>query len=206
MAVSLAKRDIDVGVDVAANALQHNFLPMVIGAVYVANLAMTTYDAYEAYQEDGMEGVVESVTTDVVMGAMTGGAFKIIGKGVKVAWKGTTQKVLKNEGKNSAKNIANHQKYKEGLKQEQRLSQQSEKAAEHLNELKTTGGKEIAGVKSNVPLVDEPRLLAKYGGESGDWVKVKSSNHRLSQTETMETHAYRNIKTGEVVEPKLKFQ
>ena len=55
---------------------------------------MTTYDAYEAYQEDGMEGVVESVATDVVMGAMTGGAFKIIGKGAKVAWKGTTQKAV----------------------------------------------------------------------------------------------------------------
>jgi hypothetical protein len=94
LAVSLAKRDIDVGVDVATNALENNFLPMVIGAVYVANLAMTTYDAYEAYQEDGMEGVVESVATDVVMGAMTGGAFKIIGKGAKVAWKGTTQKAV----------------------------------------------------------------------------------------------------------------
>jgi len=49
------------------------------------------------------------------MGAMTGGAFKIIGKGAKVAWKGTTQKALKNEGKDSAKNIANHEKYKEDL-------------------------------------------------------------------------------------------
>jgi hypothetical protein len=209
LAVSLAKRDIDVGVDVATNALENNFLPMVIGAVYVANLAMTTYDAYEAYQEDGVEGVVESVATDVVMGAMTGGAFKIIGKGAKVAWKGTTQKALKNEGKNSAKNIANHEKYKEGLKQEQRLSHQSEKAAEQLNELKAGQFEKIAGTgsKGEKLLIDESRLISEYGGKSGDWNKITSKNsYRNDLGQTVETHAYLNNKTGEIVEPKLKFQ
>lgn len=205
LAVSLAKRDIDVGVDVATNALENNFLPMVIGAVYVANLAMTTYDAYEAYQEDGVEGVVESVATDVVMGAMTGGAFKIIGKGAKVAWKGTTQKALKNEGKDSAKNVANHEKYKEGLKQEQRLSHQSEKAAEQFEQLMLGKGQEIAGIEVKVILKDEPRLLAKYGGEPGEWSKVVSDATKTERG-MMETHAYRNVRTGEIVEAKLKFQ
>ena len=209
LAVSLAKRDIDVGVDVATNALENNFLPMVIGAVYVANLAMTTYDAYEAYQEDGVEGVVESVATDVVMGAMTGGAFKIIGKGAKVAWKGTTQKAVKNEGKDSAKNVANHEKYKERLKQEQNLSYQSEKAAEQLNELKSGIFKEIKGPgsKGEKLLIDEPRLISEYGGKPGDWNKITSKNpYKNDLGKTVETHAYRNSQTGEIVEPKLKFQ
>jgi hypothetical protein len=53
--------------------------------------------------------------------------------------------------------------------------------------------------------MDEPRLLSQYGGKPGDWNKVTS---RAAQTEkgTMETHAYLNNKTGEIVETKLKFQ
>ena len=210
---TLAGHNINIGLETATTALEHNFLPMIIGAVYVAGLAMTAYDAVDAYEESGMEGAIESLATDITMGALTGGTFKVIGKGAKVAWKGATktaskeavQKAVKNEGKESAKNIANHQKYKDGLKQQERLGHQAEKAAEQLNEIKKTGGREMAGPTHKRPVIDEPRLIAQYGGKPGDWVKVTSDAVKTEKG-TMQTHAYRNTKTGEVVEAKLKFQ
>ncbi len=54
-------------------------------------------------------------------------------------------------------------------------------------------------------LRNEARLVAEYGGQAGDWVKVTSDAVRTEKG-MMQTHAYRNTKTGEIVEPKLKFQ
>lgn len=88
VAVLLAGHDVNVGIDVATNAVENNFAPMVYGAVYVAGLAMTAYDTYQAYEEGGVEGAVESAATDMVMGAVTGGVVKVGAKAVKGAWNG----------------------------------------------------------------------------------------------------------------------
>ena len=56
------------------------------------------------------------------------------------------------------------------------------------------------------PVIDEPRLISEYGGRPGDWAKIKGQNHRLETGETMEVHSYKNLRTGEIVEPKLKLQ
>lgn len=66
-----------------------------------------------------------------------------------------------------------------------------------MGELLSGGGKAIAGAGTNVPLRDVGRLVSQYGGKAGDWAKVTSTapGH-------LQTHAYRNVVTGEVVELK----
>lgn len=68
---------------------------------------------------------------------------------------------------------------------------------EGVGELLSGGGKAIAGAGTNVPLRDVGRLVSQYGGKAGDWAKVTSTapGH-------LQTHAYRNVVTGEVVELK----
>jgi len=77
-----------------------------------------------------------------------------------------------------------------------RLSKQLA-SEEGVSEVLTTGGKVIAGRATNVPLRDAGRLASQYGGSAADWVKVTSTapGH-------LQTHAYRNLMTGEVVELK----
>lgn len=66
-----------------------------------------------------------------------------------------------------------------------------------MAELLAGGGKAIAGAGTKVPIRDVGRLVSQYGGRAEDWAKVTStaSGH-------LQTHAYRNIVTGEVVELK----
>jgi hypothetical protein len=59
------------------------------------------------------------------------------------------------------------------------------------------GGKAIAGVGAKVPIRDIDRLISGYGGMPADWTKVTSTAEGHLQT-----HAYRNVVTGEVVELK----
>lgn len=68
---------------------------------------------------------------------------------------------------------------------------------EGVGELLSGGGKAIAGAGTNVPLRDVGRLVSQYGGKASDWAKVTSTapGH-------LQTHAYRNVVTGEVVELK----
>ncbi len=68
---------------------------------------------------------------------------------------------------------------------------------EGMAELLSGGGKAIAGAGTNAPLRDVGRLVSQYGGKAADWAKVTSTapGH-------LQTHAYRNVVTGEVVELK----
>lgn len=68
---------------------------------------------------------------------------------------------------------------------------------EGVAELLSGGGKAIAGAGTKVPLRDVDRLVMQYGGNASDWVKVTSTARGHLQT-----HAYRNVVTGEVVEHK----
>jgi hypothetical protein len=60
------------------------------------------------------------------------------------------------------------------------------------------------------PLSDRTlqRLVSDYGGAPGDWQKVASGNYNPGGAREggFETHAYQNVKTGQVVEIKTKFQ
>jgi hypothetical protein len=57
-----------------------------------------------------------------------------------------------------------------------------------------------------VPIRDVDRLVGQHGGTPGDFAKVRSSNFKAADGTSFETHGYRNVQTGEVVELKTKFQ
>jgi hypothetical protein len=83
VALTLSSQDLNIGMEVANNALEHNFVPMVMGAIYAAGLALSAYDAYQAYEEEGIVGVGKSVATDVGITILAGGTVKVGSKALK---------------------------------------------------------------------------------------------------------------------------
>ena len=78
---------------------------------------------------------------------------------------------------------------------------------QQLSELQNGVFQVMAGKGGRTRIRDEARLVAEYGGKSGDWQKIRSSNHKPADgSPSFETHAYRNAETGQIVEPKTKFQ
>jgi RHS repeat-associated protein len=69
-------------------------------------------------------------------------------------------------------------------------------------ELLTGGGRAIIGSGTNKVLFEAPRLAAEYGGEAEDWAKISSAAYKAPDKAIIETHAYKNMLTGRVVEPK----
>lgn len=72
--------------------------------------------------------------------------------------------------------------------------------------LERTGGKAIMGAGTKVELRQGELLAAKYGGEAGDYAKVTTGATRTSDGASVQVHAYRNVETGKIYEPKLKIQ
>lgn len=68
---------------------------------------------------------------------------------------------------------------------------------EGVAELLSGGGKAIAGAGTKVHIRDVGRLISEHGGKAEEWVKVTSTAR-----EHLQTHAYRNVVTGETVELK----
>ncbi|MCP4935597.1 MAG: hypothetical protein GY927_15675 [bacterium] len=64
----------------------------------------------------------------------------------------------------------------------------------------------IAGAGTNKKLRDAPRLANEYGGNKGDYAKIRSSSRTHSDGFRQETHAYQNTRTGQVVEHKTKIE
>lgn len=101
----LAGRDVNVGIEAATNALEHNCLPLLLLAVAaeVTSVTMSLYDASVAYEEDGIEGAAESLATDAIIGAATAGAGKLVIKGGKAAWSGAKKAVDRVKGARASK-------------------------------------------------------------------------------------------------------
>jgi RHS repeat-associated protein len=76
---------------------------------------------------------------------------------------------------------------------------------QQFQQIASGGGEVFAGSGTGVTFRDEGLVIANYGGQPGDWVKVKSSSYRDSGGFAFETHAVRNRVTGQVVEPKVKI-
>lgn len=66
-------------------------------------------------------------------------------------------------------------------------------------------GEAMAGAMCRKPIQDLPRLLAQYGGQAKDWVKITSTTQKLWNGVSVETHAYMNIATQKVYEIKSKL-
>ena len=79
---------------------------------------------------------------------------------------------------------------------------------EQMGQLAAGQGEAIAGAGTGTTLRDSQRLASQYGGDPGDWQKVASGNYNPGGAKGggFETHAYQNVKTGQVVEMKTKFQ
>ncbi len=73
-----------------------------------------------------------------------------------------------------------------------------------LTEVKAGLGEAIAGAGAKAPLRDVARLVAEHGGKAGDWAKIARSA-KLADGTVVEIHAYKNVVTGVVVEPKSKL-
>lgn len=76
---------------------------------------------------------------------------------------------------------------------------------QQVGELARGGGVVVAGAGTGTTLRDAPRLAAEYGGQPSDWAKISSSSYKAVDGVQIETHAYKNVKTGKtgrVVEPK----
>lgn len=68
-------------------------------------------------------------------------------------------------------------------------------------------GRVIAGNGSKDALRAGESLAKKYGGEASDYQKVSSSTiAESSNGAKVEVHAYRNVETGRIYEPKIKVQ
>ena len=65
--------------------------------------------------------------------------------------------------------------------------------------------KEILGT-SQEPLRDAPRLVANYGGNLEDWVKMASTQTTIINGASVQVHWFRNRQTLENVEFKFKRQ
>jgi hypothetical protein len=89
----------------------------------------------------------------------------------------------------------------QGLKLEKSLASEAQTATVMAGE-----GEAIAGAGTKTELRDAPRLASQYGGNSADWAKVSGGNHVAQDGTKIETHAYQNTKTGQVVEPKTKLR
>jgi hypothetical protein len=108
------------------------------------------------------------------------GVIGEVGKGAKLAEEAA------GAVRGGAQSIANASKLAKQLSSE-----------EGAAELLSGGGKAVAGAGTKVPLRDVGRLVSEYGGKPGDWAKITSTAE-----EHLQTHAYRNVVTGEVVELK----
>jgi hypothetical protein len=72
-----------------------------------------------------------------------------------------------------------------------------------LEDAKTENGKRIQGGSSQ-PLGDAPRLVACYGSQPEDWVKMASIQTIIIDGAVVEVHWFRNTKTWQNFEFKFK--
>jgi RHS repeat-associated protein len=71
-----------------------------------------------------------------------------------------------------------------------------------LAELGAGGGTVTHGAGTAKELTQADRLAGQYGGKASDYQKVSSSSYTASDGSHVETHAYRDSQSGQVVEPK----
>jgi hypothetical protein len=113
---------------------------------------------------------------------------------VKHLGKEATEKALKEAVESGATNAV------DGLRLGKHLASEAGMA-----ELLSGGGKVIAGAGAKREIDDVARLVAQYGGEPSDWAKVTSEAHKLPDGSIISVHGYRNVVTGQTVEPKTKI-
>lgn len=79
---------------------------------------------------------------------------------------------------------------------------------EQVGQLTSGQGQPMAGAGTNKEIRDSARLAATYGGKAEDWSKIKSTTRKqdVGYGSKIETHAYENKSTDQVVELKTKLK
>lgn len=72
-----------------------------------------------------------------------------------------------------------------------------------LQDAKAGNARQIQGGPL-VPLRDAPRLVANYGGQPEDWIKMVSTQSTIIDGAVVEVHWFRNNRTGQNFEFKFK--
>lgn len=75
-------QDIDIATKTATNAVENNFVPLILGAAAVGSTLWTGYDVFTTYQEEGAEAAVKKLVVYGVVGVVTYGTGKYVIKGV----------------------------------------------------------------------------------------------------------------------------
>jgi hypothetical protein len=89
---------------------------------------------------------------------------------------------------------------KEAAEAEAKMLRKKLSSDEGVAEILAGKGEIIAGVGTKVPLRDAQRLASQYGGKAEDWAKISST-----APGRLQTHAYKNVVTGQIVEFKSKL-
>ena len=147
-------------------------------AIAVVGAAITAYDTYQTYKNEGAGAAVKSLAVGGVITAATGGVGKIAHSAYK-AYKGS--KVT--SGAESAL---------QGVKLEKQLASESQ-----LTELAEGGGKIISQ-----PAKQANRIAEQHGVDAANVQKVSSSAHTAKDGSQVQTHAFRDASTNKVIEPK----
>ncbi len=117
-------------------------------------------------------------------GARAGGAVARGG----AALKRVAARVKKGDKASDAKSAANAQRLRKDLANRQQVGELRSNAEAY------------AGAGTKTPIRDADRLVRQHGGHADDWAKVRSSPHKGADGRTYEVHAYKNVRTGEIVE------
>ena len=73
---------------------------------------------------------------------------------------------------------------------------------QQMGELASGQGVPMAGAGTDAIFRDAGRMAETYGGQAGDYAKVKSSSYTTADGQQLSTHAVQNVQTGEILESK----
>jgi hypothetical protein len=177
----------------------------VVGAGVFRGLASPTVDRIRGVKpskENVKEAVMDGMTSEMGGQVLSEYVITPLARAAKARWaRSAAAKTTADATANATKPTASVASDAQNLE----LLNRSLASEAQVCELASGEGKVMAGNGGRVILRDEPRLIDIYGGQEGDWQKVGSSHYSSSGGASFETHAYRNSKTGEVVEYKTKI-
>jgi filamentous hemagglutinin family protein len=74
-------QNVNISLATGTNAVENNFVPLVVAGIWVAGGIWTAYDTYTTFQEKGVDAAVEKLVVDGLVTVATGAAGKLVMKG-----------------------------------------------------------------------------------------------------------------------------
>ncbi len=171
-------------------------IPWVITGVSAALTAWEVYDTVDGLasgrvtKEDLAAGYAQDKAISIGLKAVPG-----VGAAASIAYGAAKRSKLDKVGGEVANRGAYGHKANTGLKKQLKSEAQ-------LADINNGGGVPTHGAGAPRKLDVAGRLEKQYGGNASDWQKVSSDAYKSTDGGHVEIHAYRNVRTGQVVEPK----